>query len=105
MSAIWVTVLALALTTTLTKGMGPVALGDRDLPPTFMKVIDLLAPAILAALIVVGTFTNADGDLVVDARAAGLAAAAAIFAAWRGSLLAAVAAAAIVAAAIRALGV
>ena len=40
-----------------------------------MRVIGLLAPALLAALVVVDTF--ADGkSLVIDARAAGLAAAA-----------------------------
>lgn len=103
-SAVWATVIALTITTVATKAVGPVALGERDLPRLFTKVIELLAPAILAALIAVGTFTGADGDLVIDARAAGLAAAAAVFAVSRNSLLAAVAAAAMVAAAVRALG-
>ena len=103
-SAVWATVIALTITTVATKAVGPAALGERDLPRLFTKVIELLAPAILAALIAVGTFTGADGDLVIDARAAGLAAAAAVFAVSRNSLLAAVAAAAMVAAAVRALG-
>jgi len=104
MSAVWITVGALAVLTALTKGVGPALLGDRDLPRPFMKVVELLAPAILAALIAVGTFANADGDIVIDARAAGLAAAAAVFAASRKSILAAVAAAAVVTATIRAAG-
>jgi len=103
MSATWVTVIALAATTIATKAVGPVALGDRELPGPFTKVIELLAPAILAGLIVIGTFTDADGDLVIDARAAGLGAAAAVYAVSRKSLVAAVAAAAITAAAVRAL--
>ena len=103
MSAVWVTVAALALTTILTKAVGPAGLGGRELSQSFVKVIELLAPAILAALIVVGTFTTSDGDLVIDARAAGLAAAAAVYSLSRKSVLAAVAAAAVVAALVRAL--
>ncbi len=103
MSAVWATVLVLAATTVATKAIGPIALGGRDLPRPFVDVIDLLAPAILAALIVVGTFTDADGDWTLDARAAGLAAAAAVFTYRRSWMLGAVAAAAIVAAAVRTL--
>ena len=103
MSAAWVTVFALCATLVVTKGIGPVALGNRELPLTFTKIIDLLAPAILAALIAVGTFTDADGDLVIDARAAGLAAAAAVYAVSRKSILLAVGAAAVTAALVRAI--
>ena len=102
MSPTWTTILALSATLVATKGVGPVALGNRELPRTFTKIIDLLAPAILAALIAVGTFTDSDGDLVIDARAAGLAAAGVAFYASRRSLLATIAAAAIVAALVRA---
>jgi len=101
MSASWATVIALTITTIATKAVGPIALGERDLPGAFTRVIELLAPAILAALIVVGTFADADGDLVVDARAAGLAAAASVLAVRRNWILGAVTAAAIVAAAVR----
>jgi len=103
MSSEWITILALCGTLVVTKGVGPAALGDRDLPPLFTRIIDLLAPAILAALIAVGTFTNADGDLVLDARAAGLAAAAAVYAVSRKSILLAVGAAAVTAALVRAI--
>jgi hypothetical protein len=100
---VWVTVFALCGTLVVTKGIGPVALGSRELPVPFTKVIDLLAPAILAALVAVGTFTDADGDLVLDARAAGLAAAAAVYAHNRRSILLAVGAAAVTAALVRAI--
>jgi branched-subunit amino acid transport protein len=103
MTEAWVTVFSLCATLVVTKGIGPAALGNRDLPRPFTKVIDLLAPAILAALIAVGTFTNADGDLVIDARAAGLAAAAAVYAVSRKSILLAVGAAAVTAALVRAI--
>jgi branched-subunit amino acid transport protein len=101
-NATWTTILALSATLVVTKGIGPVALGNRELPRAFTKVIDLLAPAILAALIAVGTFTDSDGDLVIDARAAGLIAAGVAFYASRKSLLATVAAAAATAALVRA---
>ncbi|MDQ2676866.1 MAG: AzlD domain-containing protein [Actinomycetota bacterium] len=103
MTDVWVTVFAICGALVVTKGIGPVALGNRDLPPAFTKVIDLLAPAILAALVAVGTFTDADGDLVLDARAAGLAAAGAVYAVSRRSILFAVGAAAVTAALVRAL--
>jgi hypothetical protein len=100
---VWVTIFALCGTLVVTKGIGPAALGNRALSPALTRVIDLLAPAILAALIAVGTFTNADGDLVLDARAAGLAAAGAVFAVNRKAMLWAVAAAAVTAAVVRAI--
>jgi branched-subunit amino acid transport protein len=103
MTATWITVIALAIATVSIKAVGPVALGARDLPQPFTKVIELLAPAILAALIVVGTFADSDGDLAIDARATGLAAAAAVYAINRRALVSAVAAAAITAAMVRAL--
>ena len=103
MTAVWLTVFILSATLVVTKAAGPVALGDRELPRPLTKVIDLLAPAILAALIAVGTFTNADGDLVLDARAAGLAAAAAVYVHSRRSILLAVGAAAVTAALVRAI--
>lgn len=104
MNADWATVLGLSLTLIVTKGIGPAVLGGRELPAAVTKVAGLLAPAVLAALIVVGTFTGAGGQLVVDARAAGLVAAGLVYVLSRGSILTAVAAAAVVAAAVRALG-
>jgi hypothetical protein len=66
-------VLARACTIVL-KGLGPLAIGGRELPPPVRGVVALLAPTLLAALIVTQAF--ADGrHLVLDARAAGLGAA------------------------------
>lgn len=101
MSDVWITVLAISGTLVVTKGLGPVALGNRELRLWFVRVIELLAPAILAALIAVGTFTDSDGDLVLDARAAGLAAAAAVYMLSKRSILFAVGAAAVTAALVR----
>ena len=46
----------------------------RDLHPRLFGVIALLAPALLAALVVTETFGGPDGSLEVDERAAGVAA-------------------------------
>jgi branched-subunit amino acid transport protein len=71
-----VVLLGLALGTYALKAVGPLLLGGRRLPPALERPIELLPAAMLAALVVVTTF--ADGRaLVLDARAAGLAAAAA----------------------------
>jgi branched-subunit amino acid transport protein len=74
-SAAWVTIGVLAAGTALIKASGPVALGGRELPPVFGRIIGLLAPSLIAALVVVQTVTTSS-SIVVDARVAGLAAAA-----------------------------
>jgi branched-subunit amino acid transport protein len=78
MNAAWTTIVVLTVATVAIKGTGPAAVGGRDLPVPVMRVIALLAPALLAALIVVETFSGGDKSLTVDARAAGLAVAALI---------------------------
>jgi branched chain amino acid efflux pump len=71
MSAVWVTVIALALATAALKLVGPLLLGGRTLPPRVMSVIELLAAALLAALVIVETF--GDGrSLVIDERVPGV---------------------------------
>ena len=75
MTAVWLTIVALAAATALIKASGPVVFGGRPLPAWLQRVIPLLAPALLAALVVTETFGDHSGGLVVDARAAGLAAA------------------------------
>jgi branched-subunit amino acid transport protein len=102
MTETWATVLALAVATALIRASGPVALGGRDLPRPVQDIIALLAPALLAALVVTETFSDS-GELVLDERAAGVAGAGAVLA-LRGSLLVAIAVAAGVTAALRALG-
>ena len=74
MTAVWTTIGVLAVVSAAIKATGPVLVGGRELPGWATRIIALLAPALLAALVVDDTF--ADGkSLVIDARAAGLAAA------------------------------
>jgi branched-subunit amino acid transport protein len=100
-TAAWITIGALALATAAIKAAGPVALGGRPLPPRVTAVVVLLAPAILAALVVTETFASGR-SLAIDERAAGLIAAAAAI--WlRASLPVVVIVAAVAAAAARAI--
>jgi branched-subunit amino acid transport protein len=70
----WVVVALVGVATMATKAAGPVLLGGRDLPPFLTGVIGLLAPALLAALVVTLVFTQGE-RLVVDERLIGVAAA------------------------------
>ena len=71
---VWIAIGVLTVICFVIKAAGPVALGGRDLPRWAERLIVLLPAALLSALVVVQTF--ADGKaLVLDARAAGLAAA------------------------------
>jgi branched-subunit amino acid transport protein len=100
MTEVWITVGVLAVATAAIKAAGPVLLGGRDLPPAAIGVISLLAPALLGALVVTQTFAGEGRELVVDARIAGVAAAA--VAMWmRASMLVAMIVAACVAALVR----
>lgn len=72
MTAAWITIGALALATALLKLAGPLLLGGRGLPVAAMSVIELLASALLAALLVVETFGNGR-SVTIDARALGVA--------------------------------
>ncbi|HWK28216.1 MAG TPA: AzlD domain-containing protein [Solirubrobacter sp.] len=74
MTAVWVTIAALTVGTAGTKVIGPLLLGHRPPGPRGLAVTALVAPALLAALVLYETFSSGDG-LVVDARAAGLGAA------------------------------
>jgi hypothetical protein len=101
MSAVWVTIGGLAVATAAIKAAGPLTLGGRPLPTPLVLVITLLAPALLAALVVTQTFAE-DQSLVVDARAAGVAAAAAAIM-MRAPLVVTIVVAALVTAAVRAI--
>jgi hypothetical protein len=72
MRDVWITIGALALATAAIKAAGPVLVGGRRLSPPALRVIALLAPPLLAALVVAETFGSGDGGLVVDARVLGL---------------------------------
>ena len=81
------------------KAAGPVLLGKRELPERVASVVDVLAPAMLAALVVTQT-VGGDRELVFDERLAGVAAGA--VAIWlRAPLLAVMVVAALTAALIR----
>jgi branched-subunit amino acid transport protein len=99
-TAVWITTALLCIGTVAIKAAGPVALGGRDLPPRLGGIIAHLAPALLAALVVVDTFGR-DHALGVDESAAGLLAAAVALAA-RAPMIVAVLVAAAVTAALRA---
>ena len=60
--ASWILVAGCAVVTFAIKAAGPIALGGRELPAAFSRVIVLMAPALLAALIV--TNALADGDRI-----------------------------------------
>jgi branched-subunit amino acid transport protein len=100
-ATIWWTIIGCTLVTALIKGVGPVALGGRDLSPRLIGVITLMAPALLAALVLTSTFAVGE-EWTVGANTAGVAVAAVIL--WRrGPLLLAVVAAVAVTALLRAL--
>lgn len=101
MSAVWLVVLLVGAATVLLKAAGPVFLGGRALPPRVTGVVVLLAPALLAALVVTQAL-GGERRLVLDERLVGIAAAALALSA-RAPILAVVVTAAAVTAAVRAL--
>jgi branched-subunit amino acid transport protein len=73
MSATWTVVLLVGAFTIAFKAAGPVLLGGRALPPWLVDAFELLAPSLLAALVV----TQAVGGketIVLDKRLVGVAA-------------------------------
>jgi branched-subunit amino acid transport protein len=71
----WVTIALVGATTMIIKAAGPVVLGERDLPPRFTSAVELMGPALLAALVVTAVFGASEGGMTVDARVVGLGAA------------------------------
>ena len=67
MTGVWVTIAALALATAALKLAGPLALGGRPMPANVLNVVELLASALLAALVVVETFGKGR-SLTLDAQ-------------------------------------
>jgi len=66
-------VLPVGAATIVLKASGPVLLGARRLPSALAGVLALLAPVLLAALVVTQT-VGGDNELVLDARLAGVGA-------------------------------
>jgi branched-subunit amino acid transport protein len=99
-ATIWALIGISAVVTAAIKGAGPFALGGRDLPDWFSRVITFMAPALLAALVCTATLANGD-KLAVGADTAGVAVAGVLL--WRGaSVMVGVAVAAVVTALLRA---
>jgi branched-subunit amino acid transport protein len=73
-SEAWTAVIAVGVATVALKAVGPVLLGGKPLPGHLTGVVALLAPALLAALVVTQV-AGGDEEIVLDARLVGLAAA------------------------------
>jgi branched-subunit amino acid transport protein len=101
MTTAWIVVLGAGLGTLLLKGLAPAVLGGRALPERLTQAMALLAPTLLAALIVTNTFATGR-HLELDARATGLAAAL-ICVLLRAPILVTIGAAALTAALLRAM--
>jgi branched chain amino acid efflux pump len=102
MTAVWLTVAVLFGATFTMKAVGPVTFGGRRLSGRAAGVIGLVAPTLLASLVVYETFNAGGSGVEVDERLAGLAAAG-VALALRRSMLVVVAAAAVATAVTRAL--
>ena len=95
----WLVIAVVGVVTIAFKASGPVLLGKRELPARVASVVEVLAPAMLAALVVTQT-VGGDRELVIDERLAGVVAGG--FAVWlRAPLLVVMAVAAVTAALIR----
>lgn len=99
MSPAWLCVLAVGAATIAFKAIGPVLLGRRELPAWLSRPVALLAPAVLAALVVTQA-VGGERQIVADARLAGVGAGA-LAMALRAPLLVVVVVAAATAALIR----
>jgi branched-subunit amino acid transport protein len=80
MSDAWTVVVVIGACTLAFKALGPLVLGGRELPRVVQGVVALLAPTLLAALVVVSMFDR-EGEIVLETgMAVGMAAAAAALA-------------------------
>jgi branched-subunit amino acid transport protein len=102
-SDVWTTIIVLTAGTAIIRASGPVSVGGRELPAPVLRVIALMAAALLAALVMVETFAGGDDTLELDERALGVAAAGAVLLVRHDALLRAVLVAAAVAALARAI--
>jgi branched-subunit amino acid transport protein len=98
-SPVWLCVLGVGVATIAFKAIGPVLVGRRELPGWLSGPVALLAPAVLAALVVTQA-VGGERQSIVDARLAGLGTGA-IAIALRAPLLVVVVVAATTAALIR----
>ena len=102
MTDVWAVVAVVGVATVAIKATGPVLLGGRALPPRFAAVVELVAPALFAALVLTQTL-GGDRRLELDERLVGVAAGA-LAVALRAPLLLVIVVAALGSAGARALG-
>ena len=76
MTTAWIVVAVLSVGTAAMRAAGPVAFGGRTLSGRGASVVALVAPALLGALVVYETVSAGAQGIELDARLAGLAAAA-----------------------------
>ena len=67
----WIVIAVVGVVTLAFKASGPVLLGRRELPPRVTSVVEVLAPAMLAALVVTQA-VGGDRSIVIDERLAGV---------------------------------
>lgn len=72
MTRAWQVVVGVGAVTMLIKGIGPLWLGRRSLPPLLRRAVVRLAPALFGGLIATQVFAR-DRAIVLDARAGGFA--------------------------------
>jgi branched-subunit amino acid transport protein len=73
MTDAWLVVVVVGAATVLFKAAGPLFLARRSLPPRALSLVEVLAPVMLAALVVTQA-VGGDRELVFDARLLGLGA-------------------------------
>jgi Branched-chain amino acid transport protein (AzlD) len=70
---IWAIIAALCVATVALKASGPLALGAREPTERALRVISLVAPAVLAGLVVYESLIGHGGGVAFDERLVGLA--------------------------------
>ncbi len=103
MTGVWIVIAALTVGTLGMRAVGPLTVGGRRPSERAIQVTRLVAPAILAGLVIYETLNRDGAGIAFDARLAGLGAAVAAIAA-RAPMLVVVLVAAAATAAVRALG-
>lgn len=72
MTTLWIVIFAVAVASAAIKAAGPMLVGGRQLPERTTAVVAMLAPAMLAGLIVAQSL-GGEGRLVLDERLLGMA--------------------------------
>jgi branched chain amino acid efflux pump len=74
---LWISLLVVSIATTLMRAAGPLVLGQRHLPASATRVFGLMAPVLLAGLIVVELggegWRGVDPDQIAGVATAGVA--------------------------------